>query len=193
MGDGSLHASSKNACIVVEMSSPNYLDYLSKKFPQLSTEPSLKHSSEESAARARESGFRPDAQAKNYQKMYLWNTRRHPYLNNFEEWYGENGKTWPENLKLAAKTLKHLYVGDGSIEDKNGAGLRLHIAMNNERHNKEKVESYFKEAGLPAPDYWCENNAGGVERCKARWYKENALKLFDYMGDPLPGFEYKWP
>ena len=29
--------------------------------------------------------------------------------------------------------------------------------------------------------------------CNARWTVDESKELFDYMGDPLPGFEYKWP
>lgn len=193
MGDGSLHTSSKNACIAAEMANKEYLEHLHSIFSVLSTEPCKKHTAEESAKRTRESGFRKNAKAENYQDKYYWNTRRHPQLNKFKKWYNENGKEWPENLKLTPLTLKHLYAGDGSLEQNKNQGLRLHIAMNNERKNKQKIENYFRNASLPSPDYWCENDSGGVERCKARWYKENAFKLFDYMGGSVPGFEYKWP
>lgn len=192
MGDGTLHRSSKNSCIVVEMTNKEYLESLYSIFPYLSTEPILKHTSKEAAER-KPSGFNKEPKAKNYSSTYTWRTRRHPWLNNLKSWYDSGSKVWPKDLDLPSETLKSLYVSDGSFEKVSENGYRLHISMNNERKNKKKVEKYFERNGLPTPDYWAENKSGRVNRCKARWYTENASELFDYMGAPPPGFEYKWP
>jgi hypothetical protein len=31
------------------------------------------------------------------------------------------------------------------------------------------------------------------EKCALVFFADKSEKIFDYIGEPLPGFEYKWP
>jgi hypothetical protein len=58
------------------------------------------------------------------------------------------------------------------------------IYTSNEIENKQKIESYFKRSGIPKPVNWMDYGM--------YWDKSDSIELLKYMGEPLPGFEYKW-
>ena len=66
-------------------------------------------------------------------------------------------------------------------------GAKLH------NDNLEKVEKMFERAYLPPPSYWDirERDSGQID-CSAYWTQKESKILFQYMGEPLPGFQYKW-
>lgn len=90
--------------------------------------------------------------------------------------------------------LKHWYVGDGHFSDKNG-DHRIMIAMSNEVENTDKVDNYFKQMNLPTPSNYNiqEQSKSENKRCIAVFTRSATEELWEYMGDPLPDFEYKWP
>ena len=185
MGDGSLNNSSKNCNLQSSMISPNYLKYLDDVFGCLGTGVSLKKTAAESAKHVRDNYFSPNAKEENYSDLYHWETRVHPKFNEFREWYSSGKKVWPENIELTPKVLKHWYCGDGCYANKN----KIKIGMANEMENTEKVSKYFTNIGLPEPS----NYNIQKKNCEVYWTVEDSYKLWDYMGEPLPDFEYKWP
>jgi hypothetical protein len=79
-----------------------------------------------------------------------------------------------------------LYVSDGSIQtDKRteGSRPRILITANNQQGNKQSVNEIFDEISVKPK--WNRNyfyfNVSDSER------------LWEYMGSPIQGFEYKWP
>ena len=184
MGDGSINPSSKNCHLETEMISPNYLEYLDNIFGCLGTGVRLKKTAAESAKENRDRGFDPNAKEKNYSDVYIWKTRNHPKFNEFRDWYSTGEKVWPENIELTPTVLKHWYVGDGYYHDKNTQNC-ISICTVNEIENVEKISQYFTNVGLPEPSNYTAK--------KAVWTVEDSYTLWDYMGEPLPDFEYKWP
>jgi hypothetical protein len=192
MGDGCIISSHKSCYLKIGMISPNYLEYLNHIFGCLGNGVTLRNTAAESAKNARDSGFSPNAKEKNCSDFYVWRTKSHPKFNGFRDWYSTGEKVWPENIELTPTVLKHWYVGDGNYSNKLGQKY-IRISMANEVENTEKVSQYFVDAGLPKPSNYDiqENNYSG--KCNAEWAVEGSQKLFDYMGEPLPDFEYKWP
>lgn len=177
MGDGSLYRGSKNVSFRVGNTNKEYLQSLHRRFKHISSGISLSQTAESISS----SGFgsnNPD----NFNNIYLWRTTTHPQLNIFRRWYNDNGKVWPDNIELTSRTLKHWYCCDGSTNSNNW----FKITLNNEFENKDKIEKYFTDRGLPTPNRWSE----GKDAC---WSVENSSLLWEYMGNPIPGFEYKWP
>jgi hypothetical protein len=194
MGDGSLDKTSKNPRLVVQMTTPNYLRYLDDLFGPLSTHVHLSKSSEESAEISRDSGFSLNPNPKDYSDIYQWRTRSHPELFNFDWYTGENGKkVWPESIKLTPMVLKHWYVGDGTWNNSSYRNY-ISISMSNERGNEDKIDSIFERSGIPKPSNyaWTEND-NGDKGCIAQFTKSDSEVLWEFMGRPLPDFEYKWP
>lgn len=182
MGDGSLDI--ENLSVKVECISKNYLKYLKNIFHSLSCDVSLKRTAEESAKRVRDNGFRPKANKENYSDMYLWYTRKIPELEQFVSWYTDVGKVWPEDIELTPTVLKHWYCGDGH---KDGRG-RISIYTSNEYDNGEKLKKYFKDVDLPTPRVY-ESDRGDMS---LNFNRNQSKILLEYMGNPLPDFEYKW-
>ena len=184
MGDGWIDPNGKNFYLLTSMISPNYLEYLDNIFGCLGTGVRLEKTAAESAKRNRDSGFRPNAKEENYSDLYTFQTRSHPKFNEFRDWYATGEKVWPENIELTPTVLKHWYVGDGHYDDKNTNNY-ISIGMYNEIENTEKVSQYFTNVGLPEPSNYTAD--------EAVWTVEDSYTLWDYMGEPLPDFEYKWP
>jgi hypothetical protein len=192
MGDGYLKRSNKNPYVRVKMISPNYLKYLDGVFGSLSTGVQLHKSAAELAKRNRDSGFRPNAKKENYSEQYIWKTRSLPELHEFN-WYKTGKKVWPEWIPMTATVLKHWYVGDGHFSNKNGH-KNISIGMSNEVENTDKIDSYFERMNLPTPsNYNIQKRKNGRKDCSAYFTRSASEELWEYMGEPLPDFEYKWP
>lgn len=194
MGDGYLERNGHTARLKVEMTSPNYLEYLDDLFGVLGTGVKLKETGEEKAKRNRESGHRPNACGEDYSDIYSWRTRAHPDLLDFD-WYTSDGgdKVWPQNIDLTPRVLKHWYCGDG-YWDNSSTCNRISIAMSNEVENTEKVSQMFENANLPKPiNYNIREREWGGVGCEAQFSVDGSAELFAYMGESLPDFEYKFP
>jgi hypothetical protein len=194
MGDGCLNRGNKNPRVEISMISKNYLEHLDDMFGCLSNGVRISMTASESAERnmKRESFPSNVVNKENYNDLYKFTTCGHPELSNFN-WYKTGRKVWPDDINLNPTILKHWYVGDGYHGNMETYSY-ISIALSNEVKNKEKVESYFDDSNLPIPDNW-KIYKSSDERINAEiiWNKDNSHKLFEYMGEPLPDFEYKWP
>ncbi|UBF22951.1 LAGLIDADG endonuclease [Haloarcula virus HVTV-2] len=165
MSDGHIDRSG-TPLLVLKTTNDRYLNHLKKQFGVLSNEPYLY---KEKSGRAND--------------MYNWTTKSHVQLKELGQWYSSGKKTWPEDISLTPTVLKHLFIGDGSYS-KHGSNDHISISIANERQNTEKVEGYFENVDLPTPSNWTEHGA--------HWNVEDSETLWEYMGEPLPGYEYKW-
>jgi hypothetical protein len=179
LGDGTLCRNYKNAIIQVKMINKEYLEHLSEKFGIMSLDIELHKTSDEQAEMNRNSGFHKSADGDNYQDVYRWMTRAHPQLNSFRSWYDTGEKIFPQHILVSPTLLKHWYVCDGDKQ-----GKRIRIASSNESDDLEKLVSYFDSVDIPKP-----KTTGN----RIYWSTEDSEKVFGYMGEPVPGFEYKWP
>lgn len=194
MSDSILRARDGNPYLVTEMINKEYLTHIDDKFGALSNGVIQKRSAKESAENARKNGLDENADTDNYSTTYNLRVVAHPQLKNLLDFYQSGEKIWPKKLELTPLILKHLYCGDGSLEQGSENYYRISISLQNEGQNKEKINSYFRSADLPAPDNWKSIKQDGKKVVKsARWNGDNTEELLSYMGSPPPGFEYKWP
>lgn len=194
MGDGSvISEENRNPKLTASMISPEYLEYVNEKFGVFSGTVSLKKTAAEQANRTRESGFSLSAKEENYNDVYQLQIMRHPELKKFREWYDSGEKVWPNNIDLTPIVLKHWYCGDGHYNNHNTSN-HIEIAMSNEVENLGKVDNMFERAGLPSPsNYNIYERENGYIKCDAVFSVEESFVLWEYMGEPLPDFRYKWP
>jgi len=176
MGDGCLFRKTAEPKMEVIMTCKEYLKYIHKKFGILGV------------------GIRQESERTEDRKpIYAWATRTHHQLREYADWYGEDGKSYPKNTQMNKTILKHWYCCDGYFDNKNTC-WRIRITVNNESGNKDKILSYFEGSNIVSPDVWDERETKNRGRaCEIRWYKDSSKKLFEQLGKPLPGFEYKWP
>lgn len=194
MGDGTINTNTNaNPRMRVTSITKDYLEYLDEMFGVHSLGVNLKTTAEEAVDRNIKTEFSPNAKVENYSDLYELRTRNNPELSEFADWYSSGKKKWPD-IKLTPIVLKNLYVCDGSFNHRKS---QVHISCSNEIDNKQKVENMFSRAGLSI-DNWNDKtrNVNGYEGSTSTSIvinKSNHKKFFDYIGQPLPGFKYKWP
>jgi len=194
MGDGTVNRQKiskpfiKCSSITVE-----YLEYLDDLFGVFGNGVHLQNTAEELYERNEKSGFNTNSSVENYHDFYVWRSMSHEEFEEFTNWYKNGEKVWPDDIEITPIVLKHWYCGDGTI-NKSHKRSAIQIAMNNEIDNTEKVSALFSSAGLPTPSNYtiCKRSEEHVD-CTATFTQDQSEELFEYMGDPLPGFEYKWP
>lgn len=193
MGDGTINTNAKNPRFSVSMINEEFLHHLDDVFGILSTGVKKVATADELADKNRRADFSTTVNEEKYHDVYRVATRTHPQLEQFVEWYSSGEKIWPEDIALTPTVLKYLYVSDGSIARHGYDTNVIHIAMANEVDELDKVSSYFDDIGVEQPNYNIYEYDDGHIGCDARFTVESSKHLWEYMGEPLPGFEYKWP
>jgi len=172
MGDGNIHIKEgRNPSLRINITRREYVEYLSNKFDIMSCNITT-----------------TDTDNKNHSRIYSWRTRNTPQLSKFADWYNSGEKVFPSDIDLTPTVLKHWYVCDGNYNNSNQQ-RRIRISMLNEKDEKDKIESYFSKSCDINNFYWDESS----NRCDLVFNVDTTEQLFNYMGEPLPGFKYKWP
>lgn len=193
MGDGYVDCRHDNPYVKCKMITEEYLEYIDKQFGILSNGVDFVATAEEQAKQNRKSGNRPNAKTENYSDVYEWRSRSLPELGMFDSWYSSGEKVWPEDIELTPTVLKHWYVGDGHWYD-NARNKMIQIGLSKEVDNRKKIESMFSRGpGIEIDNWKVTERKEGWTDCTVEFYGESSERLFDYMGEALPGFEYKWP
>jgi len=162
MGDGSVQRGGDHCGIRVAMKNKRAIQYLSNEI-------SIPNSVVKDKNQCRNG------------EIFRLITARHPDFNEYGNWYKEEGKVWPE-IPLTPLRLKWLYVSDGHLNTTR-SNFFIEISVKKERENKDKLESMLEYSGLEVSNW----NQGKMTLSTA-----DTKKALEYMGDPVPGFEYKW-
>jgi len=192
MGDGNISTCNKNPLFRTKMITKPFLEWLDSELGWLSTGVRLEKTAEESAKRNRESGFRPDAKAENYSDIYKLQSRGHPDLQELADWYATGEKVFPDDIELTPTVLKMWYIGDGCY-DNCGAANYIKIGMANEIDRRDNIEQLFEKVGFEISNWNINERNDGSKNCEAQFTTSESQRLFEYMGEPPAGFEYKWP
>lgn len=189
IGDGCINDNGGNANLRVKMITKEFLDHLDKLYGDISAGVELELTAEQAASRNRETSFSPDASADDYSDVYLFRTRNHPDFNEYREWYESGRKEWGD-IELTPTILKYWYVCDGGKHQSH-----IDIALSKRYFNY--VQSMLREKNLPEGKTRTHPaNVNGYEDVisgRLRFTKSESERLWEYMGEPLPGFGYKWP
>lgn len=192
MGDGSLNYGKKNPIVQIQCIKKEYLEYLDNIFGCLGQGISFVKSAKESSKAQKDGKVYHSGKEENFSDVYGWYTRTHPSFKQFD-WYTNEGKIWPEKIDLTPETLKHWYCGDGTWNNKSTNNY-IQISMTNEIENTDKVDNLFEKIGLPTPsNYNILERDLGFLNCQAQFSVKDSEKLWEYMGEPPNGYEYKWP
>ena len=189
MGDGNINCPEKTPYFRITNTQKDYLEYLDKKLKPFTNGVKLERTSEELAKN--KTGIWSDDPS-DYKDAYNLKTWCLNQMNELNEWYSSGKKVFPKDIELTPTILKHWFVCDGwyTVPENNIRG-RFHIRVNNEARNKEKLNNYFEEAMDISVDYWNGNEEEG--QCAIVFFADKTEEIFEYIGEPLPGFEYKWP
>lgn len=181
MGDGSITigSGSKRGQFTVGSITKEYLTYLQETAPNwLWNGIFLDTTAEQRVEYGHTEGNQHD--------YYKLNSMRHPVFTQLRrEWYNDGNKRYPDDLDLDPLILKHWYVTDGTLHKRAGnARCRAKIACSNESDRPETVISLIDQVGISAHH----DKHGGFQIGA-----DDTELMFDMIGDPIPGFEYKWP
>jgi len=184
MGDGSIPVQSdgSNGVFHVPMVNRQFLEWYDHQMGLFTTGVSLKKTAEELAENNRESGFSPNAKAENYHDMYTVWSRSHPYFSRLRSWYASGTKRIPENFELTSKIAKFWYISDGYLDVDQNRTPRAAIRTRTESDRFKFLLDLFREHGFD-PNF---------RRGTVRFSRDETPRFLNWMGNPPPGFEYKW-
>jgi len=67
------------------------------------------------------------------------------------------------------------------------------IACAKEGSNEDKIRKIFSRSGHPVSRVYHYERDGRKDDFQLHFNASETEDLFEYMGEPVPGFEYKWP
>ena len=174
LGDGFLMDHRKNPKLEVEMTNKTFIEWLKEELGYICTGTVSVNDSEGTGVCE---GF-------NVKKSYTIWTHSLESLRKYRNWLDDIWTEGGESLETTPLKLKLWYVSNGNI-NRGGRG-GCHAQINTGRVKSDnQLENVFDSIGM--------------EFTRAKWGNRlnftvsESQKLWDYMGDPLPGFEYKWP
>jgi hypothetical protein len=184
MGDGSLAAhDSENPYMRWNNINREFLQHIDTTLGWLTTGVRLKKSAETVAKQTIErdrNGW--NLNSENFNAIYGTRTRRLPYFRKFNRWYNDTQKRYPESLELTPTIAKYWYAGDGTVNWMREYSARVVFACQNESDRPDFIRKLFTEAGFE------------VRQNRHMYYLsvDESKRFLQWMGDPVPGYEYKW-
>ncbi len=186
LGDGSIHdpPSARNVRFQVTSINRRFLQWMADELGIHSNEVSLHRVADTIEAQNQKSA--PERLASgdyNIRDQYVLTTTRHPELNGFRDWYGDQ-KRFPDNLKLSPTVLGLWYACDGSLRwgTKGHQRPQAWIAATNEADR----ESYLGQLFESTP---CDPT---INDGRIMFTSDDTERLFEYIDAAPPGFEYKF-
>lgn len=119
---------------------------------------------------------------KSNKACYSLNIRKHPEIDDLSDWYKPSSECFPEDLTLTPTIAKYWYVSDGGLCWNATNTASATITTTNEMKRREYLESLFEDNGFSPT----------MSGTTLLFTREDTERLLDWMGDPPPGFEYKW-
>jgi hypothetical protein len=189
MGDGTLkhnHNQSDrlgNQSIEVVSINKDFIEHLYEDYSPFFTKPSIRRSAEDSASQAVESDVVSSPEGSTFRTQYRIVSRAIPFFNRYDSWKTSNGKRWPDDIEFVPETLRYLYVADGGLSwNKDSTSVRAQITSSNEPKQMKRLRDMLNNMGIDCSTY--------TDRIMIKPSSTN--EFLDYIGEPVPGFEYKW-
>ncbi|WP_158057154.1 hypothetical protein [Halorussus halophilus] len=186
MGDGDIHGrSDPNPHFRIRMTNPAFLSYLDDCFGVLSTGVFLDRDADYQYRQAAESEHEKFTvtNREEYNDLHGLRTRSHPQLHELKQWYRSGEKRFPSDLTITPTIAKMWYVCDGWLAQEKDHRPCVMIKATNEADRAEYLKNLFSEQGLE-PHF---------TRTELQFTTNQTEGFLDWIGSPLPGFEYKWP
>lgn len=182
LGDGTVvnHKQNRNNKFQVANINYEFLNWFDEKMGWLSTGVRTFRTAEKQAKSSAENGLKgASGDSQNYSTLYKVGTRVHPTFNEWRDWFYPNGqKVYPDDLELTAEMARMWYVTDGLVN-------RTQIGISGGTIELEKIASVFSEKGY-------EPSRIQAESSTVFFSGKTSQQLLGWMGDPPPGFDYKW-
>lgn len=171
LGDGSITKSSgRKPMLSVEMTNEKFINWLDNELGIISTGNILELDRDTSFGET---------------KTYKLNSRRLNKLQEYRDWYSSGEKVFPD-INLTPLILKVWYCCDGdiSVDRRWNKKCYARLTAKNEIDRKKNINKMFES--LPFSPNW---NDGA----RFTFGRDGSKRFWSYIGEPLPGFDYKWP
>lgn len=190
LGDGSIDMGSGHTCrFTIDTVEPDFTEHLLSVMGEVGCSSRMIRTGEEQAEYS--SGGLRSGNRENYSDVYRFTSIAHPRLNTVREmWYGSSKKKWPGQLEITPTRLKYWYCGDGSYS---GNPKSISISSVLMADDVDRITELFKTGNLIKPHYYVNDRDDRGKELEMQFTVGETQELFEYMGDPPPGFEYKWP
>lgn len=182
IGDGCATRPTKNTYIEVTSVTRPFLDHLDTLFGEMSRGVSLKVTAEDTAQGWAEWSGEPWS-AEGCRDIWRFETRTHPDMNEYREWYSSSEIIYPPGLNLTPTIAKYWYASDGGL----GWAERSVVPQLDFYTTKEEQCDYMAQ--------WFEDSGftPRINPGKSIYFPTaETEEILQWMGDPVPGFEYKW-
>lgn len=183
IGDGYWNTCNKNPFMEIQSICWPYLEWLSDTLVNLATEPVRIATGEEISERM--DGRMGECNRQDFYGMYL---RSSPKWNEFIAM-----DRYPEDLTLTPTIFRHWFVSDWNTDrqEKKRPHMRFNIADDPTIH--ATFQSWFDPLGVELVDGGTYENTVTYSTCRGfRFSADDSQRLWEWMGDPVPGYEYKW-
>lgn len=190
MGDGTISPRNRdwNPPFELQMSNLEFLEYLQAEgLSHLATSLTQQRDEDDSRKVLEESGMIDDADGSGVSSYYCLRLVSHPRFSEMRDrWYPSGDKQFPEDLSLTPLKAKMWYVCDGTVqyEKYNGTVYRPRISFScvNEEKRPEYLRGLFQSIGIEAT----------VSGKTVSLPYDETDSFYEYIGEPVPGFEHKW-
>jgi len=123
-----------------------------------------------------------EPEEEHHNQAYTCSTRTHPSFEVFEDWYEDSVKK-PPVVELTPMIAKCWYVSDGTILTPDHARPTARLTSRKPDDVKDKMKKMVEDAGFTVK--WSSTQL---------FFKaDETEKFLNWMGEPLPGFNYKFP
>jgi len=181
LGDGSVNFGSRHSCFGIGMTNVTFLKWLQTELGWLSGTLSMQRTATEQAQSVRD-GFGCDTDESNCLDCYQFFTKSHPQFEKFGQWYDTDEIVFPENLSVSPTVLKIWYVSDGTFDWGTEHTTQVQFDSTNESERPDAIIGALEEHGFTV------GQSGSTFRVST----SDTEDFFELIGDPVPGFEYKW-
>lgn len=113
-----------------------------------------------------------------HKDIWRLRTRNLPCLEPLHVWYNSGKKRFPDDMSLTPLIAKMWYVCDGTLKE----NRLIRIGCSNELDRPQYLTRLFSDIGIDV----------AFEQTAVRLNKEHSMSFLEYIGDPVPGFSYKW-
>jgi len=180
MKNGRPENRSGNQVIEVCMTNKEFVEYLYNRCypffnsPKLHATPDYLERTASDCISTNEDGFR---------HQYRITSKAIPFFNKYDSWFDGDRKRWDKDVCLTPKRVKYLYVSDGGISwNKDSHSARSQITSRTEAGWMPELASYFNMMGIDCRHY----------NDRIMFKPSSTDKFLNFIGSPVPGFEYKW-
>lgn len=182
MGDGTIDDEPNNCRLTVANTNLEFLNWVDDQFGVLSNGVRLHKTGEQASADALQYGFSFEDDERKYCTLFTLRFRAHPFFTKMrDQWYTDEGKRFPQSLRLTPESTRMWYVGDGSVHWTHQMYSSIVIKCENESDRPEFLKSLMEDAGF-TPTY-----SQGL-----RIPTSETEEFLGWIGGPPPGFEYKY-